>query len=266
MRNIWITVSYDGSNYAGFQRQKNGYTVQEALEDALRKLTQVHTTIYFVARTDSGVHAYGQECTFYTESFIPSERFKNAINSLLPKDIRVLKSREMHEDFSVRKTNFGKTYAYLLSEERDINPFLKNYIWYTGRNLDVSKMKEVAKELIGEHDFTAFRGNNSVPADPVRLINEIRIERKKSAIAIYVTGEGFLYHMVRNIAGALVDAGRGIMTRKRVREILASKDRKKLGVTAPPQGLALLKVYFEPITKKSIDETLKTNYYPWTSF
>lgn len=265
MRNIWITVSYDGSNYAGFQRQENGFTVQEALENVLKKLTGVHTTVYFVARTDSGVHAYGQECTFYTESSIPAERFKNAINSILPKDIRVLESREMHEDFSVRRTNYGKTYAYLLSEEKEINPFLRKYVWYTGRVLDIEKMEEVAGELVGRHDFTSFRGNNSVPADPVRLINEIRIIRKKSLIVIYVTGEGFLYHMVRNIAGALVDAGRGLMTRERVRKILKSKDRKKLGVTAPAQGLALLKVYFEPITEKLIDETINKNYYPWTS-
>ena len=114
MRNIWITVSYDGTEYAGFQRQENGFTVQEALENVLKKLTGVHTTIYFVARTDAGVHAYGQECTFYTESSIPSERFKNAMNSLLPCDIRVLKSKEMYEDFSVRKTNYGKTYALSL--------------------------------------------------------------------------------------------------------------------------------------------------------
>ena len=264
MRNIWITVSYDGTEYAGFQRQENGFTVQEALEKVLKKLTGVHTTIYFVARTDAGVHAYGQECTFYTESSIPSERFKNAMNSLLPCDIRVLKSKEMYEDFSVRKTNYGKTYAYILSEDKDINPFLRKYVWYTGRKLDLQKMKEVAKVLEGKHDFTSFRGNNSVPADPVRFINEVRIIRKKSLIFVYVTGEGFLYHMVRNMVGAFVDAGRGIMTPERIKEILKAKDRKKLGITAPPQGLALLKVYFEPISHESINEILNTSYYPWT--
>lgn len=263
MRNIWITVSYEGTNYAGFQRQENRMTVQEMLENTLLQLTGQKTTIYFVARTDAGVHAYGQECTFYTESTIPGDRFVYAMNAFLPSDIRVLRSREMEEDFSVRRQNFGKTYGYILSESREASPFMKRYLWATGKKLDISKMEAAARVIEGTHDFTSFRGNNSVPSDPVRKVNEVRIVKKGDIYRIYVTGEGFLYHMVRNIAGALVDAGIGALTAEDISRILEMKDRKKLGMTAPAEGLALLKVYFEPITKEKIDETLARPLYPW---
>ena len=263
MRNIWITVSYEGTNYAGFQRQENRMTVQEMLENTLLQLTGRKTTIYFVARTDAGVHAYGQECTFYTESTIPGDRFVYAMNAFLPSDIRVLQSREMEEDFSVRRRNYGKTYGYILSEGREVSPFMKRYIWATGQKLDLAKMKEAARVIEGTHDFTSFRGNNSVPSDPVRKVNEVRIVKSGDIYRIYVTGEGFLYHMVRNIAGALVDAGTGVLTADDISRIIEMKDRKKLGMTAPAEGLALLRVYFEPITKEKIDETLACPLYPW---
>lgn len=127
MRNIRITLAYEGTAYSGFQRQENSITVQEILETALQKLTGTKTTLYFAARTDAGVHAYGQECTFYTESSIPGDRFIFALNILLPPDIRVTESREVPYDFSVRRNNYGKTYGYLLTEEKDCPPFFKRY-------------------------------------------------------------------------------------------------------------------------------------------
>lgn len=263
MKNIWITLSYEGTNYAGFQRQENRMTVQEMVENCLLQITGTKTTLYFVARTDAGVHAYGQECTFYTESTIPPDRFIYAMNAVLPYDIRVTRSREVDMDFSVRKGNFGKTYGYLLTEERECSPFLKRYIWRTGKKLDLSKMEKAARVLEGTHDFTSFRGNNSVPSSPIRKINEIRIVKEGPLVRIYVTGEGFLYHMVRNIAGALVDAGIGALTPEDLKKILEAKDRKKLGMTAPAEGLCLLRVYFKPITKEAIDETLSGHLFPW---
>lgn len=263
MRNIWITVSYEGTNYAGFQRQPTRMTVQEMLENTLLQLTGKKTTIYFVARTDAGVHAYGQECTFYTESRIPQDRFVHAMNALLPRDIRVRQSREMGEDFSVRRRNFGKTYGYLLTESREASPFLVRTIWRTGKQLDLAKMEAAAKVLEGRHDFTSFRGNNAVPSDPVRLVHEIRLRKVGPLIWIYVTGEGFLYHMVRNIAGALVDAGSSVLAPQDLERILEARDRRELGLTAPAEGLALLKVYFQPITKEAIDEALQEPLYPW---
>lgn len=264
MRNIWITVSYEGTNYAGFQRQPTRMTVQQLLEDALEKLTQKKTIVYFVARTDAGVHAWGQECTFYTESKIPGDRFCYAINAMLPKDVRVLQSREMEEDFSVRRMNYGKTYGYILSERKEESPFLRRYCWSVGRLLNDNLMRAASEVLIGEHDFTSFRGNNSVPANPIRNLIDIQIIRDEHIVRIYVTGEGFLYHMVRNIAGALVDIGTGVMTKEQLMHILEVKDRKQLGMTAPAEGLALLHVYFNPVQKEDIHKTIKQAFGPWT--
>ena len=175
-----------------------------------------------------------------------------------------MQSREVEEDFSVRRRNFGKTYGYFLTESREASPFLKRYIWRTGKKLDLEKMKNAASVLEGRHDFTSFRGNNSVPSDPVRRIDEIRILQDGPYFRIYVTGEGFLYHMVRNIAGALVDAGTGSRTPEDLKAILEARDRRKLGITAPAEGLCLLGVYFRPVTREAIDEMLSRPFWPWT--
>lgn len=262
-RNIWITVSYEGTAYAGFQRQPVAMTIQKAIEDALLQITGAPTTLYFVARTDAGVHAWGQECTFYTESRVPGDKFKYALNAVLPRDIRVRQSREKEENFSVRRMNFGKTYAYNIWQDRDISPFMRRYVWALGRELNVEKMREAAAVLVGRHDFTSFRGNNSVPSDPVRNLMDIRIESEGRLIRLYVTGEGFLYHMVRNIAGALADAGQGKLSAEKLAEILDARDRRKLGVTAPAEGLCLLQVYFEPVTGETIERTVKEAVMPW---
>ena len=262
-RNIWITVSYEGTAYAGFQRQPVAMTVQKAIEEALLQITGVSATLYFVARTDAGVHAWGQECTFYTESRVPGDKFKYALNAILPRDIRVRESREAAEDFSVRRMKYGKTYAYTIWQDRDISPFMRRYAWVLGRELNVEKMRAAAAVLVGRHDFTSFRGNNSVPSDPVRNLMDIRVEPEGRLIRIYVTGEGFLYHMVRNIAGALADAGQGKLSPEDLVNILKARDRRKLGVTAPAEGLCLLQVYFEPITGESIDKTVEESVMPW---
>ncbi len=263
MRNIHITVMYDGFSFAGFQRQENGLAVQEVIEDVIRRVTGAKSTLYFVARTDAGVHAYAQECTFYTASTIPGEKFAKALNAYLPPMIRVRQSREVAEDFSVRKQNTGKTYGYLLSGEREVSPFLRRYVWASGRSPDLDKMEEAARVLSGTHDFSAFRGANSVPASPVRTLYDISVSQEGSLFRIYVTGSGFLYHMVRNIAGALLDVGCGKFSAADLATILKGKDRKRLGMTAPAAGLCLLKVYFEPVTKDAIRETLSESLWPW---
>lgn len=262
-RNIWITITYDGTAYSGFQRQLNNPSIQEIIENALHELTGEKNILYFVARTDAGVHAYGQECTFYTESSIPGDRFIFALNARLPKDIRITKSCEMPYNFSVRKQNYGKTYAYLMNESHDIPPFLEKYTWAVGYPLNIEQMKKGASLLEGTHDFTSFRGQNSVPSSPIRHIHRIDLKKSDKGIHLFVTGEGFLYHMVRNMAGALADIGRGKLSLEDIPDILQAKDRKRLGVTAPAKGLCLLKVYFQPITNKEIDNTLQGNYFPW---
>ncbi len=263
MRNIHITVMYDGFSFAGFQRQENGLAVQEVIEDVVHRVTGAKSTLYFVARTDAGVHAYAQECTFYTASTIPGEKFTKALNAYLPPMIRVRQSREVAEDFSVRKRNTGKTYGYLLSGEREVSLFLRRYVWASGRSPNLDKMEEAARVLSGTHDFSAFRGANSVPASPVRTLYDISVSQEGSLFRIYVTGSGFLYHMVRNIAGALLDVGCGKFSAADLATILKGKDRKRLGMTAPAAGLCLLKVYFEPVTKDAIRETLSEPLWPW---
>lgn len=263
MRNIWITVAYEGSAYAGFQRQANAPTVQEAIEEVLRRLTGEKTVLYFVARTDAGVHAWGQECTFYTRAAIPGERFCMAMNSMLPPDIRIRTSREMPETFSVRKSSLGKTYVYLLGERKQMSPFLRRYIWPCGLDMDLSRMRACASLLEGTHDFTALRGHNSVVSDPVRTICSIQIRPGEKIWRIYVTGSGFLYHMVRNMAGLLVDAGRGLMNPERLQKVLDARDRTQLGVTAPAQGLCLLQVYFEALTEEAVRRAEEQALFPW---
>ena len=259
----FIYLEFDGTAYSGWQIQPHSPSVQQTLEESLALFLRTKVSVTGAGRTDAGVHAYGQECTFYTESTIPGDRFIYAMNAVLPYDIRVTRSMEADMDFSVRKGNFGKTYGYLLTEERECPPFLKRYIWRTGKNLDLSLMEKAAEVLEGTHDFTSFRGNNSVPSSPVRKINQIRIAKDGPYVRIFVTGEGFLYHMVRNIAGALVDAGTGALSPDDITRILALKDRKELGMTAPAEGLCLLRVYFSPITKEAVEETLSRPLFPW---
>lgn len=264
MRNIRITLAYEGTAYSGFQRQENSITVQEILETALQKLTAQKPR-----STSCRAHGCRRSCLragmhLLYGIFYSGDRFIFALNLLLPPDIRVTESREVPYDFSVRRNNYGKTYGYLLTEEKDCPPFFKRYTWQTGRKLDISKMEKAAEVLSGTHDFTSFRGNNSVPASPVRTIHDIRIIKKHHFFHIFVTGEGFLYHMVRNIAGALADAGTGKLTPKDLREILEAKDRKFLGATAPAHGLCLLKVYFTPVTKELTEKTICGSYAPWS--
>lgn len=254
LRNIHITVAYDGSPFVGFQRQLNGMAVQEVIEDVLQRILGEKTTLYFVARTDSGVHAWAQECTFYTTGTIPGERFASAMNALLPPAVRVRKSREVPEDYSVRRQNTGKTYLYQILRGRDDDPFRYRYVWRLGYTLDVATMRAAAQVLCGTHDFTAYRGNNSVPSNPVRTIYDIHLEEAGDLLKIYVTGDGFLYKMVRNIVGALVDCGRGRKTPADLVAIGESKDRRLLGMTAPAQGLCLLHVYFDAVTPEAIAE------------
>ena len=154
MRNIRITLSYEGTNYGGFQRQENNITLQEIIEDAIYKVTNEKSTLCFVARTDAGVHAYGQECTFFTGASIPGDRFIFPLNQILPDDIRIIQSREVAPDFSVRKSNYGKTYGYLFTENKDISPFLTRYVWTEGRSHDMEKMKKDDDYLEGTHDLT----------------------------------------------------------------------------------------------------------------
>ena len=245
MRRIKLTVAYDGTNYCGWQIQPNGVTIEEVLNHAICKLTGEEITVTGASRTDSGVHALGNVAVFDTESRIPADRFSYALNQRLPKDIVVVKSEEVPEDWHPRYQNTLKTYEYHIINTRIPIPTKRLYNYFVSFDLDVDKMREGAQYLLGEHDFAAFCCIRTNAKTTVRTITDLVIEQNKDEITIRVTGNGFLYNMVRIIAGVLVRVGRGFYGPEMVKELLEGKERKKEAVTAPPEGLCLMEIRYE---------------------
>ena len=209
MRRIHLIVEYDGTNYAGWQRQENALAVQQVLEEALSTLTRERIVVHGASRTDAGVHALGQSCHFDTQSRIPAEKFSYAVNTLLPPDIRVRLSEEVTPDFHARFSTKGKRYRYLFWDARHagtLNRFTHAHSIY---HLDEVKMQEEASALIGTHDFAAFAASGSVVKDTVRTIWRADVTRDGDEVKLIVEGSGFLYNMVRIIAGTLRQAGAG---------------------------------------------------------
>ena len=244
-KNICLVVAYDGTDFHGFQRQTNASSIQLCLEQALSSIFQSPITIYGAARTDAGVHARGQVVNFYGEGSIPTEKIPYAMKGYLPPEIAVLSAREMPELFSVRHDNKGKHYCYTIVNSRIHDPFLLRYGWFIRKPLDREAMRAGAAILVGTHDFSAFEGQNTTPMNPVKTMYDIVVQEEGSVLKIHVVGDGFLYHMVRNIAGGLVDLGLRCLTPEEFRQILAGKDRTKLGATAPARGLCLEEVFYE---------------------
>lgn len=254
-RNIRLIVAYDGTDLHGYQRQENGMTVQEALETALSKVCNEKVTVYGSSRTDSGVHARYQVVTFFTKGSIPAKNLTRALIAHLPKSIVVTEASEVPIDWRVRHHNFGKKYIYTIYNHEIADPIRQRYHWHVKKPLDLNKMRAAAKIILGKHNFTTFAGKNSTPQDPNKTIYAVEILEINGQIELHVIGDGFLYHMVRNIAGMLVDVGLGRMTLDKVEEALAAQNRTLLGKTAPAQGLCLEKVYFTQTEReKDINE------------
>lgn len=244
MRNIKIIIAFDGTNYGGWQIQKNAVTVEEKIETAIKKITGEEVKVTGSSRTDSGVHAEGFVANFFTNSKIPGEKFKYAINSRLPSDIIVLSSEEAEENFHARYSSKGKTYYYKILNRELNSPHLRLYSYHYKEELDIFKMKEGAKFIVGKHDFSAFKSTGTTVKNTVRTIYSLNIEKRDEEIIITVTGDGFLYNMVRIIVGTLIEVGRGKIEPIKVKDIIESKDRKKAGPSVPPQGLFLKEVYY----------------------
>ncbi len=271
MRNIKLTLEYDGTLYAGWQWQKNALSIQEVLTKALEKMTEEKISLNGASRTDSGVHALGQVAAFQTSRNIPCEGFLKGINNLLPADIRITDCEEVPLSFHPTTDAKRKTYLYLLEVGKVPSALLKDRVWWVGPKLDIEAMEEASRCLIGEHDFKSFRGARSDIKTTVRRIDKIEIgqrttdngQRTKkdaarfwsvvrcplsivhsplSAVPLSFTGTGFLKYMVRNMVGTLVAVGIGKFSPKDVKGILEAKDRTQAGPTAPPQGLYLVKV------------------------
>ncbi len=244
MKRVKLTVAYDGTNYCGWQVQPNGITVQEVLNQCLSEFTGENIETIGASRTDAGVHALGNVAVFDTEMRMPGDKFSFALNQRLPEDIRIQKSEEVEMDFHPRYVKSQKTYEYRILNCRFPIPTERFYSHFTYIPLDVDKMKEAASYLIGEHDFKSFCGTGAQVKTTVRTVKEIQIEKSGDRITIRITGEGFLYNMVRIIAGTLMDIGGGLYPPEKMKEILEAKDRKKAGPTAPARGLTLMKIQY----------------------
>ncbi|MDP4092469.1 MAG: tRNA pseudouridine(38-40) synthase TruA [Bacillota bacterium] len=243
-RNIRLTIEYDGTNYHGWQRQANAVTVQEEIEKAARKLTGKECDLIGSSRTDEGVHALGHVANFHTDSSIPADKFSFALNTVLPGDITIKDSQEVSPDFHSRFSAKGKKYRYLIYNSRQPSALLRNRAMHVCQSLDFDSMKRAAEHLKGTHDFTCFRASGSTVKTSERTIWDVRLSRDGELIFFEISGDGFLYNMVRIIVGTLVYVGIGKIAAEEIPEIIESKDRKKAGKTAPPQGLYLVEVYY----------------------
>ena len=239
-----LRVSYDGTDFCGWQVQNEMRTVEGELNKAINELTGETTEVIGASRTDSGVHAKGNVAVFDTESSIPDEKFMYAINSLLPDDVTVVESKEVDKDFHPRHCRSIKTYEYRIYTSRINNPLKRRFAYRFPTELDVEKMDEAAKYLIGEHDFKSFCCVRTQAETTIREIFSADVFRDDEDIVIRVTGAGFLYNMVRIIAGSLMEVGSGKYEPVHIKEILERTDRTLAGPTAEPQGLTLVNIEF----------------------
>lgn len=244
MKRMLLTIQYDGTSYHGWQVQPNGITVQEVMTTALKKLLGKETAVTGCSRTDTGVHAVEFCCHIDCDDGIPESAFLKGLNSVLPSDIAVIDCKNVEDDFHARYDAKGKTYKYYIFNSSVKDAFKSRYSWQIDRPLDISKMNEFCKELIGTHDFCAFSSSARTVEDTVRTVKDCYVERKGNMVVLTVTGDGFLYNMVRIIVGTAVSVSDGRINISDVKKIFDTKNRDLAGITAPPQGLFLEKVYY----------------------
>ena len=244
MKNIKLIIEYDGTNYYGWQKQNDKVTIQGTLEEAVRNLTKEENEILGCSRTDSGVHARGFVATFKTESTVPPHKFREAINYRLPDDIVVLSSEEVSEDFHPRYLAKGKTYEYTIYNNLVPTALNRTFSYHYKYPLDIEAMKDACQFFKGTHDFKAFRSEGSSVKTTVRTIYDLNIKIEGDFIKISVSGDGFLYNMVRIIVGTLINVGRGKTDAVSISDIINQKDRTLAGDCVPPHGLFLKEVYY----------------------
>jgi len=244
MRNIKLTLEYQGTRYHGWQRQKNAPSIQGHLEQAIKKVTGKKSTVFGAGRTDAGVHARAQVANFKTSSKLSSDVLLRAINAHLPKDIVVKEAEEVGRDFNARKDAHGKVYSYSIYDGPARPALLRDFVYCSRHKLNERKMRQASRFFLGRHDFSAFRTTGSSTKTSVRVIRHINVKRRGNRLTITVEGSGFLYNMVRSLVGTLIEVGRGKIEPGKVKEILDSKDRSLAGPTAPPWGLFLEKVLY----------------------
>lgn len=245
MRNFKIVVEYDGAAYRGWQRQQNGVTIQQILEEALGQITSGKVTLIGSGRTDAGVHAINQVANFKSPTKLPAEKIFRGVNSVLPPDVVVKQLEEVSLDFHAQRDVKSKVYVYRICN-RSLRPALgREYFWFVRYPLDLDKMREAASYLTGTHDFSCFCATGTDVKDRVRTISNIIIETSPDGlIEITVEAKGFLKYMVRNIVGTLTEAARGKRRPDEMKRIIDSRDRSVAGMTAPACGLFLKEVKY----------------------
>lgn len=244
-RNLLISLRYQGTNYHGFQVQKNAITVAEVLQDAMEHVMGTRDDIKGCSRTDSGVHANMFCISVKTRCRIPCKNLVRALNVQLPYDIAVTDCIEVPMDFHARYSSKGKRYQYKILNSEVKDPFSHNLVYQWRYPLDVETLDKECKDFIGTYDFSSFCAANSSVEDKVRTITDCKMERIGNIVVFTVEGNGFLYNMVRIMVGTLLEISAGSIPKGSIPEILAAKDRSKAGATAPPQGLYLDKVYYD---------------------
>jgi len=246
MRNIKITIEYDGKDFNGWQKQPNKLNIQGEIERAIEEVTgDQEIELIASGRTDAGVHAIGQVANFKTNSNIPTDKIPIALNTKLKHSIRIKDAEEVEERFHARYNCKKKTYRYVINNGNTASAIYRNLEYFIPEKLDIEEMKKAIKFFEGEHDFKGFKASGTSSKSSVRIIYKTKLEKKGDKIFIELTGNGFLYNMVRIIAGTLVDVGLGKIRANDIPKIIDSKDRTKAGKTLPPYGLYLVKVNYK---------------------
>lgn len=253
MRNVRCEVAYDGSRFYGWQRQDGFESVQGALEDALATLLDTVISVQGAGRTDTGVHALRQVAHFHVDTRLVDDRLRHALNAHLPEGVVVRRLETCADDFHARFHATGKRYLYLTLTTRFRPPFGRAFCNWVPWTLDRRAMEGAARALVGRHDFAAFGNAGSVRRTTVRTVRRVRLVARRERFAIVVEGDGFLYNMVRTIAGTLIDVGKGRMTVDEVSAALASRERERAGPTAPASGLYLARVFYAETTFAGLD-------------
>lgn len=245
MRNIKLTIEYDGKDFNGWQKQPNKLNIQGEIERAIKDITGEEVDLTASGRTDAGVHALGQVANFKTNSNIPVDKFPIALNTKLKRSIRILEAEEVDERFHSRYNCKRKTYRYVINNSENGTAIYRNLEHNFSQKLDVEKMNEAAKSFIGEHDFKGFKASGTSSKSSVRTIYEAKVYEENGRVIIELTGNGFLYNMVRIISGTLIEVGIGKIVPEQITDIIKSEDRTKAGKTLPPNGLYLVKVEYK---------------------
>ena len=244
MRNIKLTIAYDGTGYSGWQFQKNGSSVQETIQKAIKKVTGQALHLTGSGRTDAGVHAAAQTANFKTLSKLPVKNIQMALNTSLPRDIVIIAAEEAGPSFDSRHSAKSKVYRYTIFNNDFLPPLLRHYAAKCYYALDIRLMRKAARALEGRRDFKAFQAKDGVEKKSVRTLKSVKVKKEGDVINIDMEADGFLYNMARNIAGTLVDVGRGRIPADGIGNILKKKDRRLSGPTMPAKGLCLVKVNY----------------------